>query len=101
METKFCLTLLSPPSIEEKLLDLLLDAVGSEVFTSAPAFSHGLSHASLSNVEQVMGRSASAQVQIIVTESEMQDLLQRLRDEFRGTGLRFWASALVLEGEIE
>lgn len=99
--SKFCLTLLSPPSIEEKLLDLLLDVVGNEVFTSVPTFSHGLSHSRLSNEEQVMGRSASAQFQIIVTEQEMTALLQRLRDEFRGTGLRFWASSLVAEGEIE
>ncbi len=99
--SKFCLTLLSPPSIEEKLLDLLLDAVGNEVFTSVPAFSHGLSHSRLSNEEQVMGRSASAQFQIIVTEQEMTALLQRMRDEFRGTGLRYWVSPLVTEGEIE
>jgi len=99
--SKFCLTLLSSPSIEEKLLDLLLDAVGNEVFTSVPTFSHGLSHSRLSNEEQVMGRSASAQFQIIVTEQGMTALLQRLRDEFRGTGLRYWASPLAAEGEIE
>lgn len=98
---KFCLTLLSPPAVEEKLLDLLLDAVGDEVFTSVPTFSHGLSHSRLSNEELVMGRSASAQFQIVVTEQEMTVVLQRLRDEFRGTGLRYWASPLAAEGEIE
>ena len=100
--TKFCLTLLSPPSVEEALLDLLLDSVGEdEVFTGLPTFSHGLAHDRLSNQEQVMGRSASAQFQVLVTEAAMTALLQRLRDEFRGTGLRFWASALTVEGEIE
>ena len=98
--SKFCLTLLSPPSIEEKLRDLLLDAVGDEVFTSIATFSHGLSHNRLSTVEQVMGCSASAQFQVIVTEPEMTDLLRRLHDEFRGTGLRYWANSLVIEGEI-
>ena len=33
---KLCLTLLAAPSVEEKLLDVLLDAVGEEVFTSVP-----------------------------------------------------------------
>ena len=98
--SKFCLTLLSPPSVEERLLDLLLDTVGDEVFTSMPTFSHGLAHGRLSNEEQVMGRSASAQFQVIVTDAEMAALLQRLHEEFRGTGLRFWASALTVEGEI-
>lgn len=100
--TKFCLTLLSPPSVEEKLLDLLLEAVGdAEVFTSVPTFSHGLAHSRLSKEELVMGRSASAQFQIIVTEAEMSALLQRMREQFRGTGMRFWASPLAIEGEIE
>ena len=34
----FCLTLVSPPEAEERLLDTLLQGVGSGVFTSAPAF---------------------------------------------------------------
>ena len=54
---KLCLTLLAAPSVEEKLLDVLLDAVGEEVFTSVPTSSHGTSHGRLSNVEQVLGRS--------------------------------------------
>ena len=98
---RFCLVLLGAPSLEEKLLDVLLDAVGDEVFTSVPTFSHGTSHGRLSSVEQVLGRSAAVQVQILVTEQEMTDLVQRLREEFRGTGLRYWASALAVEGEIE
>lgn len=98
---KLCLTLLAAPSVEEKLLDVLLDAVGEEVFTSAPTFSHGTSHGRLSSVEQVLGRSAAVQVQILVTEGEMNELLQRLREEFRGTGLRYWTSALAAEGEIK
>ena len=99
--SRFCLVLLGPPSLEEKLLDVLLDAVGDEVFTSIPTFSHGTSHGRLSSVEQVMGRSAAVQIQILVTEQEMTVLVQRLREEFRGTGLRYWASALAVEGEIE
>ena len=99
--SRFCLVLLGAPSLEEKLLDVLLDAVGDEVFTSIPTFSHGTSHGRLSSVEQVMGRSAAVQFQILVTEQEMTDLVQRLREEFRGTGLRYWASPLALDGEIE
>ena len=99
--SRFCMVLLAPPNIEEKLLDVLLDAVGDEVFTSVPTFSHGMSHGRLSSMEQVMGRSAAVQIQILLTEPAMNDLVARLQEEFRGTGLRYWASALVLEGEIE
>lgn len=99
--TKYALTLVVPPSIEEKLIDLLLGTAGNEVFTSVPVFSHGTAHGRLNNVEQVMGRSAAAQVQVIVTETEMNALLDAMRTEFRGTGLRYWAHALTLEGEVQ
>ena len=99
--SKFCFTLLSPPTSQERLLDLLLDAAADEVFTSVPAFSPGLSHGRLSSEEQVLGRSASTRFQIILTEQAMTDLLQRLQVEFRGAGLRYWATALAVEGDIE
>ena len=100
MPSKFCLVLLSPPSIVEKLVDLLLASVGDEVFTSVPTYSHGTAHGRLSASEQVTGRSAAVQLQILLTEPALTALLQRLRNEFCGTGLRYWASPLALEGEI-
>ena len=99
--SNFCLVLLAPPFVEEKLLDVLLEAAGTEVFTSTATFCHGMSHGRLTSIEQVMGRSAAVQIQILVSEAQMNDLLERLRIEFRGTGLRYWASALVQEGEIK
>ena len=97
---ELCLVMVAPPEIEEKLLDVLLAAVGNEVFTSTPIFSHGTAQGRLSSVEQVMGRSRSVQVQIIVTEAEMATLLQLLRESFAGTGLRYWAMPLAGLGEI-
>ena len=97
---EFCLVMVAAPEIEEKLLDVLLLAVGNEVFTSTPSFSHGTAQGKLSSVEQVMGRSRSVQVQIIVTEAEMVALLQALRASFAGTGLRYWAMPLAALGEI-
>jgi hypothetical protein len=98
---KLCLTLLCPPSIEEKLLDLLLEIGPDDVFTSAAASSHGLATSRLAAIEQVLGRSASVQIQVLVDETGLEALLSRLREEFRGTGLRYWASVLSHEGEIE
>ena len=39
--SKSCLTLILDPKIEEKLLDLLLEVAGDELFVSTPTFSHG------------------------------------------------------------
>lgn len=99
--SKFCLALVCPPEIEEKLLDALLLNAGEEIFTSTPTFSHGTAHGRMSSVEQVMGRSRSVKVEVIVTEDEMAQLLMALRASFAGTGVRYWALPLAAEGEIE
>ena len=97
---EFCLVMVAPPEIEEKLLDLLLSTVGNEVFTSTPTFSHGTAQGRLSSVEQVMGRSRSVQVQIVVCADEMTELVRLLKASFAGTGLRYWAMPLAAVGEI-
>ncbi len=99
--SNYCLTLICSPKIEETLLDTVLVTVDGAVFTSTPTFTHGTAQGRLSNAEQVMGRSRSIQIQIIVTESDLSVLLDLLRQRFRGTGLRYWAAALAAEGEIE
>lgn len=97
---KFCLSLVCPPEIEEKLLDALLVTAGDAIFTSTPTFSHGTAHGRWSSVEQVMGRSRSVTVQVLVTQTEMTRLLQALRESFAGTGVRYWAVPLAAEGEV-
>lgn len=98
--SEFCLAIVCAPSIEEKLLDALLVSVGNEVFTSTPTHSHGTAHGRMANLEQVLGRSHSVKVEILVTEEEMTRLLQTLRESFKGTGLRYWAWPLAAKGEI-
>ena len=98
--SKYCLTLICSPEIEEKLLDTLLSSAAEEIFTSTPTFSHGTSHGRLSDVEKVMGRSRSVQVQIITSDEELAALIELLQPRFKGTGLRYWATALSHEGEI-
>lgn len=98
--SKFCMTLICSREVEEKLLDTLLTTVEDEVFTSTPTFSHGTAQGRLSSVEKVMGRSRSVQVQIITTDAELASLTELLKQRFKGTGLRYWASALITEGEV-
>ncbi len=98
--SKFCLTLICAREIEEKLLDTLLTNVEGEVFTSTPTFSHGTAQGRLSDVERVMGRSRSVQVQVVTTDDELASLTELLKQHFKGTGLRYWAMALATEGEV-
>jgi hypothetical protein len=98
--SKFSLTLICSREIEEKLLDTLLTHVEGEIFTSTPTFSHGTAQGRLSNMEKVLGRSRSVQVQIVTTEAELASLTGLLHQRFKGTGLRYWATALLIEGEV-
>ena len=98
--SEFCLTLICAREIEEKLLDTLLTHLDAEIFTSTPTFSHGTAQGRLTNVEKVMGRSRSVQVQILATQAELTSLIALLQQRFKGTGLRYWACALAVNGAV-
>lgn len=48
-----------------------------------------------------MGRSQATQVRVLLTEQSLTHLLERLRMEFAGAGIRYWASPVVFEGKIK
>lgn len=97
---KYCCSLICDLGVEEKLLDILLTTFPDDIFTSTPIFSHGTAHGRLSADEQVIGRSRSIYLQIVVSEPELAQLLELLRSEFAGTGIRYWTALLAAEGEI-
>ena len=98
--SELCLTLLCPPAIEEKLLDLLLVSPMATVFTSTATAAHGLPVGNLSQTEQVLGRAHATQVQVILAAADKTTLLENIRRQFAGTGLRFWVTTVVEAGEI-
>ncbi len=98
--SELCLTLLCPPAIEEKLLDLLLMSPEAAVFTSTATAEHGLAFGRLSPTEQVLGRSLATQVQVIFPGSEKAALLGKIQRQFAGAGLRYWVTTVVEAGEI-
>jgi len=97
---KCSFSLVCASDIEEKLLDTLLLNFGDEVFFSLPTFSHGTASRLLNPLEQVLGRSRSVYVQILLTRAESESLQQLLQADFAGTGIRYWASPISLEGEL-
>ena len=96
--SELCLTLLCPPAVEEKLLDLLL--LNATVFTSAPTAAHGLAFGSFNQVEQVLGRAFATQVQVIIADTDKAALLGHIQRQFAGAGLRYWVTTVVEAGEI-
>lgn len=98
--TDFCLTILCPSAVEEKLLDLLLMTVNLKMFTSTPTAAHGLHTDSFSQSEQVLGRAFATQVQVLLAEEDKQALLENMHAQFAGAGLRYWLTTVVEAGEI-
>lgn len=95
-----CLTLLCPPAVEEKLLDLILMSPNATVFTSTPAAAHGLPRGSFNQTERVLGRAFATQVQVILADADKAALLGQIQQQFAGAGLRYWLTPVVEAGEI-
>ena len=98
--SELCLTLICPPAVEEKLLDLLLMLPNTTVFTSTATAAHGMAHDNLDQTEQVLGRARATEIQVIVAAADKTALLDAIRQQFYGAGLRYWVTAVAETGEI-
>ncbi len=98
--TLCCLTLLCPPELEEKILDLLLVEASVRLFTSAPSFTHGLHPQSLDRLEKVLGRGHSVSIQLLLNGEAAAALLDSLRATLTGTGVTFWMTHVLDTGEL-
>lgn len=97
---ELCLNLLCPAGLEEKLLDLLLLHPDLDVFTSTRTGAHGLAFGNLSASEQVLGRALATHVQVLMGQSQRNAVLDAVRREFAGAGLRYWISPVAEAGDI-
>jgi len=98
--SELCLTLVCPPAIEEKLLDLLLLSPDVMFFTSTATAAHGLAHENMDQTEQVLGRARTTELQVLLAAANKTALLEALRQQFSGAGLRYWVTTVAEAGEI-
>lgn len=92
--------LLSPVAFEERVLDTLLSLGEAGIFTSAPASAHGFAHGTLSTAEQVSGRSDALLIQLLVPLDQLDTLLDGLQDELARSGVRYWVTPVIRQGEF-
>lgn len=97
---EFVLVICAPADSGEKLLDLLME-VSDRPFEIGPMFTHGAAHGRMQAAELVSGRTAAVQAQVLVTSAQLVDLISRFRADMRGAGIRYWATPLEVQGEIE
>ncbi len=98
--SELCLTLICPPAVEEKLLDLLLLSPNVTFFTSTATAAHGMAHEDLDPTEQVLGRARATKIQVIFAAADKAALLDAIRQQFSGAGLRYWVTTVAETGEI-
>ncbi|MHB8938626.1 MAG: DUF3240 family protein [Thiobacillus sp.] len=98
--SELCLTLICPPAVEEKLLDLLLLSPNVTFFTSTATAAHGMAHEDLDQTEQVLGRARATKIQVIFAAADKAALLDAIRQQFSGAGLRYWVTTVAETGEI-
>lgn len=96
----YCLTLLCPLALEERVLDTLLMTPEIAVFTSSRAAAHGVNHAVLSASEQVLGLAVMTQIQALLTQEDHNLVLNKLKQELAGSGLRYWVQPVIAAGEF-
>lgn len=97
---ELCLYLLCPASLEEQMLDLLLMHPDLALFTSTRTAAHGLAFGALSANEQVLGRALATEIQVLLRASDKDALLEAVRREFAGAGLRYWITPVTQAGDL-
>ncbi|HEB77412.1 MAG TPA: DUF3240 domain-containing protein [Methylothermaceae bacterium] len=94
------LTLVANPTLEEPLVEWLLEQEARYGFTSSHIFAHSRSLEGLTLAEQVAGRRHQVRFQLCVDRPMLESLLDILRREFAGSGIRYWVVPVVEEGAV-
>lgn len=87
------LILIVSPSLEEMLVDILLQQTAVPGFTTSNVSGHGSSHGagggSLSLVEQVTGRQQRVQFMMHAALADLQSLIAELKAKFQNTDIHY------------
>lgn len=92
IEAQGLLILIVPPSLEESLVDVLLQQAEISGFTSSKVNGHGTVRgdaATLSIVEQVTGRQQRVQFMMHANIVDLKNLVSSLKSTFRSTDIHY------------
>jgi hypothetical protein len=97
---EYLVTLNVPVSLEEAVVDCLLMIESEHGFSSFPVNSHDHKNKGLSLAEQVSGRQKRIRFQMYVPQLGLAVLLEQLRTEFSGSGIKYWVLPVIENGVI-
>jgi hypothetical protein len=100
MNQQVLITLTVPPSIEESVVDWLLQFNRHAGFTSQRASGHSSRQEGLNLAEQVAGRKEQIRFQMHIRPEELPRFMDTLRRDFAGAGLHYWVTPLLDTGHV-
>lgn len=100
MTQRQAVTLNVAPTLEERIVDWLLDRDAASGFTSYAAHGHGARHAGLSLAEQVSGRQRRVEFRIELPEAALDEFLAELTASFGGFDLYYFVSPVLRSGHL-
>jgi len=95
------LVIIATPSIEESVVDWLLERKEISGFSSTRIDGHGSRHSDLSLAEQVTGRQRKVMFHVHAECEQSRLLLTDLKQAFSGAGLHYWLMPLLEAGQID
>ncbi|MCG6943164.1 MAG: DUF3240 family protein [Thiohalocapsa sp.] len=95
------LHLIVPTSIEDALVEWLLERDDVPGFSSLPISGHGSSEHSMSLAEQVAGRTRRVLFLLQLPQPVAERVLAALQSDFAGTGLHWWLTPVLAAGRLD
>jgi hypothetical protein len=95
------LVLIVTPTMENPMVDWLLDRDDIPGFTSLPISGHGASAHSLTVAEQVAGRQRQVMFQVYLPVATAQVVVDALRQTFSGSAMHYWLTPVLAAGHLK
>ncbi len=97
-QEEYLVTFNVSPQIEEAFVDCLLTFEAEEGFNSFPIRAHDHKNQNLSIHEQVTGRQDQIRFQMYIPQQSLDELMNKLKAEFSGSGVRYWVLPVIDKG---
>lgn len=100
MKPDVILILVVPVTLEEAVVDWLLEHAPERGFTSSLAYGHSENLEDMSLSEQVTGRRRRVRFEVVCPHMDGVRHVESLKGAFQGTGIHYWLMPVVEAGRI-
>lgn len=95
------LVMIVTPSIENAVVDWLLEREDIKGFSSMTVSGHGSSAHSLTAAEQVAGRRRHVMFHLHLSDDVARQVIEEVQQAFSGSGMHYWLMPLLAAGHLE